>query len=195
MNYYLDITLLPDADISLYFLWEKVYQQVHLALVEAQHKQENTQSTIGVAFPEYHMDRFHLGSQLRLLASSAEALEQVNIKQWLLRLDDYVHIKSIREVPKRIEQYAYFKRLQVKSNNERLAKRKAKRKGITEEEAHTYFKDRKEVYTRAPFIRINSQSSGKRYRLFILRVDAEGHEAGAGFSGYGLSATSTVPMF
>lgn len=60
---------------------KKCITQVHLALVEAQHKQENTQNTIGVAFPEYHTGRFHLGSQLRLLATSAEALEQVNIKQ------------------------------------------------------------------------------------------------------------------
>ncbi|MCO4790206.1 type I-F CRISPR-associated endoribonuclease Cas6/Csy4, partial [Vibrio cholerae] len=34
MNYYQEITLLPDADIALGFLWQNVFQQVHIALVE-----------------------------------------------------------------------------------------------------------------------------------------------------------------
>ena len=58
MNYYQDITLLPDADIGLYFLWQKVYQQIHLALVE--NKSADNASAIGVAFPEYNVDKHHL---------------------------------------------------------------------------------------------------------------------------------------
>ena len=34
MNYYREITILPNADISFYFIWQKLYQQIHLALVE-----------------------------------------------------------------------------------------------------------------------------------------------------------------
>ena len=36
MKNYIEMTLLPDADITLNFLWEKLYQQLHLALVEIQ---------------------------------------------------------------------------------------------------------------------------------------------------------------
>ncbi len=195
MKSYVDITLLPSADITLYFLWEKVYQQVHLALVESQQTHKNPCVTIGVAFPEYMMERLHLGQKLRLFATSADALADLNITQWLIRLQDYVHITSIRDVPPKIACYAYFKRLQPKSNNARLARRKAKRKAISEDEATLCFAKRKEVYTRAPFIRINSQSSGKRYRVFILRVDSENLGTGEHFSSYGLSATSAVPIF
>lgn len=198
MKYYLDITLLPSADITLYFLWEKVYQHVHLALVDEQNKQKTTQSAIGVGFPEYHQERYFLGSKLRLFSISAEALEQLNIKQWLVRLEDYVHITSIRDVPSKIDSYAYFKRLQPKSNNQRLIRRRVKRQAVAVEEATAYFEKRKEVYTRAPFIRIKSHSSAKRYRLFILRVDAENFnplEARMVFSSYGLSTTSAVPIF
>ena len=34
MKYYLDMTLLPDTDITLDFIWQKIYQQVHIALVD-----------------------------------------------------------------------------------------------------------------------------------------------------------------
>jgi len=196
MNYYLDISLLPNADITLYFLWEKVYQQVHLALVESKKRDKKVQVNIGVAFPEYDTKRFYLGGKLRLLAATTDDLEQLAIGQWLSRLDDYVHITSIRDVPmKNIAGYAHFKRLQPKSNNARLAKRHAKRNAISEAEAMVYFEGRKEVYSRAPFIRIHSHSSDKRYRLLIARSDAESLEISAGFSSYGLSAQSTVPIF
>jgi len=36
MKWYIDLTLLPESEIPIYFLWEKVYQQLHLALVEQQ---------------------------------------------------------------------------------------------------------------------------------------------------------------
>ena len=36
MTVYLEITLLPDVDISLNFLLQKVYQQLHLKLVDMQ---------------------------------------------------------------------------------------------------------------------------------------------------------------
>jgi CRISPR-associated endonuclease Csy4 len=196
MKHYIDITLLPDADIALYFLWEKVYQQVHLALVESQQRHKKNLISVGAAFPEYDTERFQLGRKLRLLAVSTDELERLNIKQWLSRLQDYVHITSIREVPeKKIEGYVHFKRLQPKSNNDRLVKRHAERKAISVEEAAIYFMGRKEVYSRAPFVRINSHSSGKRYRLLILRSDAETSEKSGGFSSYGLSSTRSVPVF
>ena len=194
MKNYLDITLLPDADIALYFLWEKVYQQLHLALVETQGT--NKQVKIGVSFPEYNRERFHLGSKLRLFAPSSDDLEAININQWLSRLTDYVHITSIRDVPEtKVEGYAHFKRLQLKSNNERLARRRVKRKKVREEEANIYYKDRKEVYSRAPFIRIKSLSSDKQYRLLIDFEKAETLQTAKGFSTYGLSSKSTVPIF
>ncbi|MDG2898076.1 type I-F CRISPR-associated endoribonuclease Cas6/Csy4, partial [Vibrio parahaemolyticus] len=46
MDYYQEITLLPDADISLGFIWQNVFQQVHLALVD--NKVADNQSSIAV---------------------------------------------------------------------------------------------------------------------------------------------------
>ena len=68
MQVYQDITLLPDVDIPLYFLWEKVYQQIHLALVES--SDNNGKVNIGVAFPKYREDKggHPLGDTMRLLS-------------------------------------------------------------------------------------------------------------------------------
>ncbi|QBY45128.1 type I-F CRISPR-associated endoribonuclease Cas6/Csy4 [Arsenophonus nasoniae] len=101
MNYYQEITLLPDPDITLGFLWQKIYQQLHIALVD--NKVNQTQSAIAVAFPEYACSNFHLGKKLRLLAVEREQLSQLHIEQWLARFSDYVHIKSIQAVPSRVK--------------------------------------------------------------------------------------------
>ena len=51
MKFYQDTTLLPDSDITLGFLWQKVYQQVHIALVEQ--KEHPLYCSIGIGFPAY----------------------------------------------------------------------------------------------------------------------------------------------
>ncbi|MCL7421367.1 MAG: type I-F CRISPR-associated endoribonuclease Cas6/Csy4 [Methylobacter sp.] len=192
MKYYIDITLLPGPEIPLYFLWEKVYQQLHLAFVE---NQEEGKIRVGVAFPKYDKEKLHLGNKLRLLATDSEILRKLNLDMALARLVDYVHITQIREVPEKIDGYAFFKRIQLKSSNERLIRRRAKRQGISYEQAASYFEGRKENYSIAPFIHIKSHSTGKRYRLIIEREDTVIASSEAVFSTYGLSNRSTVPLF
>ena len=80
MKYYLDITLLPDTDITLGFIWQKIYQQVHIALVD--NKVGKNESVIAVAFPQYGEGAFPLGNQLRLLAETEQQLQTLNIEQW-----------------------------------------------------------------------------------------------------------------
>ncbi|CAH9064520.1 CRISPR-associated endonuclease Cas6f/Csy4 [Pseudoalteromonas holothuriae] len=113
MNYYLDITLLPDAEANLGFLWHKVYQQIHLLLVE--HKVADKDSAIGLSFPKYGDKQFPLGDKLRLLAQTEQQLVNLKAEQWLSRLSDYVHIKAVKAVPSNITEYAYFKRWRFKS--------------------------------------------------------------------------------
>ena len=193
MKSYLEITLKPQPEILLYFLWEKVYQQVHLALVEIQ--DADGKVVVGSSFPEYDYDLHQLGSKLRLFAPSEENLESLNIQKWLCRLTDYVHITSIRDVPKNITEYAFFKRIQTKSSNARLARRKAKREGISLDDALLALKKHKEQISKVPYIHIKSLSSDERYRLMIGCVGAKESSKMVNFSTYGLSSTSSVPMF
>ncbi len=194
MKYYIELTLLPSAEIPICFLWEKVYQQVHLALVEMQ--DDAGKVTIGVAFPEYDAKQLQLGNKLRLFAASKTELEELAMAKWLSRLLDYVHLTSIRDVPGDCS-FAIFRRLQPKSSNAkhtRMAKRKAKREGISFDQAFKNLGDRKEQTSKTPFINIKSLSSEKRYRLVIDSLEVEQSCQGQ-FSTYGLSSVSTVPVF
>jgi CRISPR-associated endonuclease Csy4 len=193
MKSYLEITLLPSVEIPVYFLWEKVYQQIHLALVEIQDVEGKVK--VGSSFPEYDAEQHQLGRKLRLLAESSKELEDLNILKSLSRLTDYVHITRIRDVPKNITDYAFFKRIQTKSSNARLAKRKAKREGISYGQALQILDKHKEQTSKAPYINIKSLSSDKRYRLMIDCVSTEQSCNTKSFSTYGLSAKSCVPIF
>ena len=193
MKHYLDITLLPDPETPLYFLWEKVYQQLHLALVEI--KDPDNTVKIGVAFPHYDDKQHQLGCKLRLLAPNQQLLEQLNITQWLSRLSDYVHISSIKAVPENIQTHVVFKRIQLKTNTARLAKRKAKREDINLQQALIYLQGHHEKTSRLPYIYVNSQRTKQRYRLLIARIEPSPTQITDGFSCYGLSSTSPVPVF
>ena len=191
MNFYIEITLLPNEEIPIYFLWEKIYQQVHLALVERQ--DDEGKVTIGASFPGYDAKQLQLGCKLRLFAVSKGDLVQLDLEKWLSRLLDYAHITSIKDVPPDCG-FAFFKRLQPKSNNARLARRKAKREGISLDKAMAYFENRKEQQSKVPFIHIKSLSSAQKYRLMIAQTNAEKYCSGK-FSTYGLSSVSNVPVF
>ena len=50
MKHYIEITLIDNFDINLFSLWSKVFQQIHLGLVEIQDDQGRV--SIGLSFPE-----------------------------------------------------------------------------------------------------------------------------------------------
>jgi CRISPR-associated endonuclease Csy4 len=192
MKYYIEITILPSADIGHHFLWEKIFQQVHLGLVEM--KDSNGTVPIGISLPEYNTERHELGSKLRLFATSKLLLETLNAPKWLGRFMDYVHLTRIRPVPYHVSAYACYSRQQPKSSKERLARRKAKRERIELHKALELLEGYQEQLLKNPFITMTSQSSGKRFCLFILKEDAD-QPMDQGFSSYGLSQRSTVPEF
>ncbi len=197
MNYYQDITLLPDAEISLGFIWQKVYQQVHIGL--ADNKTAENQSAIAIAFPEYGSNGFPLGNKLRLLAETQAQLEQLTIEKWLERLNDYCHTKSIKPVPSNIEKYVCYKRKQFKSNLPKEAKRRAKYKNETFDQALAHFQHY-QTECKLPYINMTSlsmkeaQDVSRNFKLFIEREELNERRAGV-FDCYGLSKTATVPWF
>ena len=129
MDFYQEITLIDQAEISHYFIWSKLYTQLHIALAER--KDVNDKVSIGFSFPQYIYEekaesqkaKVNLGKKLRIFAPSEADLQKLDIRKWLDRLTDYVHISSIREVPKeKITGYSTYSRKQVKTNAERLAR-------------------------------------------------------------------------
>ena len=204
MKFYQEITLIDQAEISPYFIWTKLYTQLHIALAEL--KDANNKVNIGVAFPQYIFEEkvgnqkanINLGKKLRLFASSESDLKKLDIRKWLERLEDYVHITSIREVPKEIKGYAIYKRKQVKTNAQRLARHRVKRGDIGFDEALARYSN-VVTTTALPYIELKSLSNStaedeKRFKLFIEKQSATKSESQV-FSTYGLSFTSSVPEF
>ena len=200
MNYYIEVTLMENDQFSPYELWSQLYPQLHLALVEA--KNADNKVNIGFSFPQY---RFHqdkgvgfIGTKLRLFAESEADLKKLDIRRWLERLEDYVHVTSIREVPSDIRNYAIYKRKQVKTNAQRLARHRVKRGDIGFDEALARYSN-VVTTTNLPYIEMKSlstsdQQSEKRFKLFIEKQSAEKSETQV-FSTYGLSSVSSVPEF
>ncbi|MFM2480353.1 type I-F CRISPR-associated endoribonuclease Cas6/Csy4 [Celerinatantimonas sp. YJH-8] len=182
MKYYQDITLLPDIEVSLGFIWEKVYQQIHLLLVE--HKRAENQSQIGLSFPTYGDKTFPLGNQLRLLAESEAQLIQANVNQWLQRLSDYVHVKTIKAVPSEVNEFACFYRVNPKSQQRRIKQLDrrvtvlAQKHGVAEEEMHAQLLasiEQRSEESKLPYINVQSLSSAtsEQRHKFMLFVGCE----------------------
>lgn len=214
MKSYLEITLLPNPEVGINFLWSKVFQQIHLGLVEIQNEQN--QVPIGVSFPEYIVGEKYsiLGAKLRLFAQEEATLTRFDAPKWLDRLNDYVHCTGIRAVPDKLKGYAIYQREQPKTGRERLARRYAKRHDLDYETALNNAVElsirTKEVNgaTKAlmrysemphraiatPFIRLKSLSSNNTFCLWIKKNSAT-QIAKGNFSTYGLSNKVTVPEF
>lgn len=221
MRFHQEITIIKTPDISPYFIWSKLYIQLHLALVEQQNLDKTVD--IGVSFPEYHCFEKDnktisvLGSKLRVFANNQVALEQLNLSHWLSRLADYVHITSVKEVPSHVSEYLQVARYRPNLNMERLTRRfmrrESKRTGreISFEEAQEIQNQRfvdkaegeisleaaKSHYSDPevkdlPYIKMKSLSGEREFSLLINQQPVEQQQQG-GFSTYGLSSKATVP--
>jgi len=193
MKHYIEITLLPDAEVGLGFIWQKVYQQIHLALVEVKDTDEKV--NIGVSFPKYTNHAFPLGDTLRLFAKTPDELMALGLNKWLERLLDYVLIADIQEVPKNIETHVCFSRKQPKMDFMTRVEKQAKRHGVSIEEALNHFKNYdKESVLSLPFVNIYSQTWKQPFPLFIEKRDTS-LCVSEKFDTYGLSKEATVPWF
>lgn len=192
MRYYIELILLPDLGIPLHSILEKLFQQIHIALVE--NKTDDDTSHIGISFPEYNPEAHSLGIKLRLFSLDSEALSQLEIEKWLSRLRDYISINEIEKVPVEIKGYACFSQQKTKGNREKLARRRAKRKAETLEDAMVNFSNYKPEMFNTPYVNMVSQTNGQHFRLYIQRTFVENEQNGL-FNCYGLSRTTTVPIF
>lgn len=207
MKHYIDLTLLPDPDIHLNFLWQKVFKQMHIALVENKNLQGH--SDIGFSWPRYRYDKslVTLGNKLRVFAASEKLLEALDLTKWLNKFQDNVHITTVRTVPETVS-HVRFSRKAVKGKQriERVQQQKAKRwmekSGLSLEECITRLeKTKPQVGSCLPFIWLdseqtkrNSNNRSSKFCLFIAREPCEKPEEG-NFSCYGLSNSATVPWF
>ncbi|MCH4248899.1 MAG: type I-F CRISPR-associated endoribonuclease Cas6/Csy4 [Acinetobacter populi] len=197
MLYYQEITLIDQTEISLYFIWSKLYTQLHLAFVE--HKDEQEQIPYGVSFPQYRInEQKHigfLGSKIRIFANSENELIQLNLNKWLDRLTDYVHTTSPREVPQgKITGYTCYFKANPKLTIKQRIVHQAARRNISLNEAEAHFKDLIQQPNAEPYINLKSLSHDIKFRLYIGKTLAD-EANNKKFGTYGLSRIATVPEF
>ena len=196
--YYQEIILHDDTEISLGFLWGKMYGIVHDKLVSIQNDEGKT--PVGAAFPDYGSKKFPLGNRLRLFSPDTKTLEKLSLGRSFENMADYVEVSNILQTPTE-HGYAIFSRKQFKKTNpERLARRYAKRHGVSLEEAmrkYEVLEEKSEKIVeenRLPYVNLHSASTGQRYKLFIDKKETN-ESSGGWFKTYGLGSGAAVPDF
>ncbi|MCH7297168.1 type I-F CRISPR-associated endoribonuclease Cas6/Csy4 [Acinetobacter higginsii] len=203
MQYYQEITLIDQDEISPYFIWSKVYTQLHIAFAE--HSDNQDQSRLGVSFPQYRINQQKnigfLGKKIRIFANTEAELQQLNLGQWLERFVDYVHFTQPREVPQaKIMGYAHYFRVNPKMSLEQRIVHQAQRHNISLDQARQHFKQYIDQPVVEPYVSLKSLSAKREenidrpYRLYIGKSVADEAKDGT-FGTYGLSRFSTVPEF
>lgn len=187
MDHYLEIRLLPDPEFVPAVLMNALFSKLHRRLAEMKC------NTIGISFPDVQQDPPSLGNRLRLHGSSHD-LENLTALNWLKGMLDHIAIIEPKSVPQNV-QYRNVRRVQAKSNPERLRRRMMKRKGVSEQAARQAIPDSVAERLQLPFVTIRSQSTGQEFRLFISHEVVVNKQVEGEFGCYGLSSTATIPWF
>ena len=187
MDHYQDITVVPDPEFPSPMLMNALFAKLHRALVQYGHNK------IGVSFPQVETDKPSLGNLLRLHGSPS-SLQALQSQIWLRGMRDHTELSGIDPVPAMV-QYRRVRRVQVKSNVERIRRRYCKRHGVTEQEAIILIPDSVEKRAKLPYLQLNSQSTGQSFRLFVEHLPTQAHAEAGQFTSYGLSTTATIPWF
>lgn len=187
MDYYLDVKILPDAEFGQNHFMNVLGSRLHLFLVA------NKELNIGMSFPGYSLVPKTLGDVLRLHGSLMD-LEQLAGSQCLKGMSDYVEYGDVADCPA-TDKYVDVRRVQAKSSPHRLARRYAKRHGVSFAEALEKYKKLSSERLKYPFFSLNSQSTGQHFYLFIRQSAPHSNETSGGFNSFGLSKTASLPWF
>lgn len=184
MDSYLNLTLLPDPEFPPALLLNALFAKLHRALV-------SQGGGIGVSFPKHGEQG--LGGVLRLHGQAA-ALATLTATDWLAGMRDHLSLGAVQPVPPGA-QHRIVRRVQAKSNPDRLRRRMMARKGVDAEDARQAIPDSAAETLRLPYITLRSQSTGQQFRLFVEHLPEQAQAVQGSFSAYGLSQTATVPWF
>ena len=197
MYHFIELSLLPDESVSTGFIMSRVMDVLHLCFVNVQ--KELGHNPVGLSFPAYYYDpegrgetKGSLGTKIRLYSLQAAHLEALQLSQQLRRFEDYVHQRSVASVERANLSFACFRRVQVRSSVERLARRRMEHVGESLQQSLEHFQDFKQQQSDLPFVHLHSQSSEQAFRLFIAKETVE-RPTEWQFSSYGLSARVGVP--
>jgi CRISPR-associated endonuclease Csy4 len=187
VNHYVDIRLRPDPEFSAPMLLSALFAKLHRALAFRVSKD------IAVSFPDYRTTPPSLGRTLRVIGTRA-ALESLMAYDWMIGLRDHVSVGTIDAVPASAVK-RWLRRVQAKSNPERLRRRQMKRHGLTAAEALARIPDAAEEKLNLPYVQLTSASTGQTFRLFLEMSESTTSSEPTPFNTYGLSTSAAIPWF
>jgi CRISPR-associated endonuclease Csy4 len=186
----LDFIVQGNQEVNVHHAMGALYTRLHRALVAQR------QARIGVSFPKQASTGVSIGNTLRLHGTEAD-LNTLMAAGWHRAMADLVEARPIATVPP----YAVpqvVRRVQPKSNVERLMRRAMKRKSLSEAAARAAYATAKGQTSELPYVQLVSASTGEHFRLFVLQEAVSTPRVGE-FSAYGLSSGAidgpTVPRF
>ncbi len=183
MNYYIDIKLMPDAEMRENVLLNKIYSKFHKRLCDL------TSADIGISFPKY---KIMLGKSLRIHGTK-QRLHDLQSENWLGGLAGYCDISEIQQIPDRVN-YRTVSRIQTTMSPAKL-RRLIKRGSIKPDELNRYKARMFQKGIDNPFLELESTSNGHKHRRYLSFGDVQNKPVIGDFDQFGLSKTATVPWF
>jgi len=183
MDYYFDIKIVPDEEVPIHFIRNKVYSKLHKALFTLK------AIDIGVSFPLY---KVKLGNVIRL-HSTKDSLEKLQTSNWLGGLMGYCQVSAIQPIPDRV-QYRTISRKQSTMTEAKL-KRLIKRGTISPDKLKAYKAKMFQQELDNPYLELASNSSGHKYRRYLNFGPFSQTPTRGQFDFFGLSQAATIPWF
>lgn len=183
MDSYLEIKIVPDAEVPIYFIRNKVFTKLHKTLFSLK------ASNIGVSFPKY---KVKLGDVIRLHGSQARLTELQNTS-WLGGLIGYCDVSEIQPIPSNVK-HRTISRIQSNMTEAKL-RRLIKRGSINTGNAKKY---RAKMFTQGldnPYLELESSSNGNKHRRYLQFSELLDEAVTGKFDQFGLSKVATVPWF
>jgi len=203
MNCYIDLTLLPDEEVPIFFIRNKVYSKFHKTIFDLK------ACNIGISFPclkkakKNDQNKMNFGENIRI-HSTQERLQQLQSLNWLGGLAGYCKVSGILPVPDKVEGHQTVFRVRQNMSVAKLQKKieRQKSKGYlkTDDDIKIYEKQYKaKLFATGldnPYLELRSTSTGgNKYRLYIAFGELQNQSVEGEFNNFGLSKIATVPIF
>lgn len=187
LTHYFEIKAIPQAEMTQNAVMSHLFKTVHPFL--PQFKGE-----IGVSFPGYGQHRT-AGGILRLFGNEAAISKLNRLLYQEGNIRDYALLSLTQAIPQERKEYATFSRVRFKGASDvRRAEKRLKAQGQWTKKVEERLLEKWSVLTKLPYLEMKSLSNKQTFSLWIERKRQKEEVLGT-FNSYGLSKTTTVPIF
>ncbi len=185
---YIDIKILPNAEIPVATMMGELYTRLHHRLVQMRTDQ------IAVSFPQCREEPVTIGDTIRIIGPDS-VLRECTTGTWMKRFMDFARISDIQSVPDNVE-WKNLNKVRGARSVDSERRRYKKRFNVSDPDVIKKIPDRKIQPMNMPFLWVRSTSTGQNYPLFFrITKSAQDNQREWTFNSFGLSKTSEIPWF